>query len=209
MKRMLLLVLVSVGPAHAEIVTVPFSATVTRADGNPFGIQAVPFETIVTGSFMYDTSTTPLQAAGNSARFSGSSFVMNIAGASVTGSAPFILVSNNSPNDTIGANAGRYFFYSSPLAVNGMRVDGRAEMNAVERGNTLFSSNDDLRMLPSQNRVNQLNFHYWGFIQDDRDGSFIGFQSVPEPCALLLVVQSLCMLGQSRRLRSGYDGRVV
>jgi hypothetical protein len=56
MKRYLVLAIVVFGVAtatHAEIVTGPFSGKLTRVDGMPFGIQAVPFETIISGAWRY------------------------------------------------------------------------------------------------------------------------------------------------------------
>ena len=157
----------------------------------------------MTGSFKYDTAAPPVEAAGNTARFMATinnGFTMNVAGVSIMSSSYFVLTQNDSPNDVLTANAGRFFHYSSGLAVNGIPIDGAAEMNLVERGDTLFSSNDDLRMLPSQNRIGQLDFDYYGLLQDHQ-GNFLYFGTrVPEPGAILLAAQSLCVLGRRRRM---------
>jgi hypothetical protein len=182
---------------QAEIVTVPFNGTVSRIVGAPFGIQAEAGVTHVTGSFQYDTATPPVEVAGNTARFMGApnGFIINVAGVSITGSSPFVLTQNDSLNlhDVLGANAGRFSRYSSPLAVNGMPVDGHAEMHLVERGTTLFSSDDDLLMLPSQNKVGKLDFDYYSLLVDDSDNFLHISTRVPEPGAVLLVTQLLCI----------------
>ena len=157
----------------------------------------------MTGSFQYDTAAPPVEAAGNTARFMATinnGFRIDVAGVSLMSSTYFVLTQNNSPNDILGANAGRFFHYSSGLAVNGIPVDGAAEMHLVERGDTLFSSNDDLRMLPSQNRIGQLDFDHYGLLQDHQ-GNFLFYGTrVPEPGAILLAAQSLCVLVRRRRM---------
>jgi hypothetical protein len=202
-RRIALLVLVSLSFAHAvhaEIVTLPFESTITGVYRTPFGIQAVSFQTPVTGSFSYDTPAPPTSLTDYGAGFQTNipnGFVMNVAGVTLSSSSYTISTLNDYADDYVGD---LFIVQSSgDLLANGAPAQGYLEFH-YRTSEELFSSKDDAHMLPTSSELAHVNMVVWqGFIRQSGVGS-LEFRTVPEPCAILLVAQSLCVLGRRRRI---------
>jgi hypothetical protein len=208
MKRLVILAIVGLGvncDGHAEVVTVPFSAKVASVHGMPFGIQPEAFETIVSGSFSYDTSTPPTNSSAGSADFVTripNGFVLNVGGVAIT-SWSYNIVARNDPSgyssDLFGVQAdddGN----GNDFRVNGVAAQGAVEFLYSNPDNTLFADNDDVLMLPSQRQLDQVELVILRGGLNDEMGNSVSFSIIPEPCAILLAAQALGVLlpGQKR-----------
>jgi hypothetical protein len=186
---------------HAEIVTVPFEGIVTMVFGTPFGVTFEPNVTPVTGSFKYDTATPPIAFSSVDSDFLVSipnGFVLNLPGVILSSSNYNInLVNdNNRLFDLVGIQSGASG-HGSDFRVNGVPApQGGVYVYLADVDNTIFPNSNSLRMLPTQSQVDQLDFIDRGLASDGSGSIEVG--RVPEPCALLLAAQLLCMLGVRR-----------
>jgi hypothetical protein len=200
--RIALLALVIFTPAvHAEIVTVPINGVVTKAFGTPFGVTFEPNVTPVTGSFKYDTATPPTAFSSVDSDFLVSipnGFVLYLPGVILSASNYNINLINDDNRlfDLVGIQSGASG-HGSDFRVNGVPApQGGVYVYLADVDNTIFPNSNSLRMLPTQSQVDQLDFIDRSLASDGSGSIEVG--SVPEPGALLLVAQALCMLGLRR-----------
>jgi hypothetical protein len=198
MKGLSVFALVVFGVAHAsqaEIVTVPFEGIVTRAVDTPFDLPLEVNVTPVTGSFKYDTATQPIAVGSGSASFAvnmSDGLAIDVAGSSIRSSSYHVFQAYDNgrdrPFDVIIVDpAGNDF------RVNGVNLPtGDLVVYLADKENTLFVGSDSIRMLPTQSQVDQLDFIQWAVV-NERFFSWFEFGRIPEPDAVLLASQLLCI----------------
>jgi hypothetical protein len=209
--KQLLIVLSLAATCEAALVTVPFSAVVTEVSGAPFGIQAQVGVTPVTGFFTYDTTTPSDGTCVDACQFfavaksNPAAFSISFGGNTIT-SSDFTLLAANGKWDAFRASAeSDGYSYGGEFLINGIRTDGAATIFLNDNESEMFSA--EAQPLPTREQLRHVDL-VLGWLSNSQGGVSFQGSVVPEPCAILLVAQSLCVLG-FRRKRSACSGEVL
>jgi hypothetical protein len=201
MKHLAVFVLALFGivrPASAEIITVPFSATLTRIVGRPFGIVGQVGVTPVSGSFSFDTLTPPDPVSPiNNGKFDtriASGFVLQVGGVTVSSS----IYAVDAVNDVLNFGGSDIFRAIADndlgdFRVNGIPHQGSAEMTLVDTDQNFYPTNADAFVPPTRSQLALSDFNF-GFLGDELgtgggNANFFEFRSmpIPEPEAIVLL----------------------
>jgi hypothetical protein len=212
MKRLTALVLALFGivyPTQAEIITVPFSATLTEVAGRPFGVTAQAGVTPVSGSFSYDTDTQPGSGSAiNSAHFDirvASGFIWEVGGVTISSSIYGISALNSTTNRPdvfqVGASDN-----GGDFRVNGIPHLGSASIKFIDRDLNFYETNADVSVLPTHSQLALADF-YFGSLSDGlgtggASANYFRFGWLPEPTAALLLAQALLLASMRWRYSS-------
>lgn len=214
MKQLIALLMI-VSTAQAEIITVPFAATLTNVVGTPFGVVGQVGVTPVTGSFSYDTETPPEPiTALNSANFRSliaSGFTLHFGGATISSSRYAI----NAQNDvSIFGDSDIFRAIASDgigdFRLNGIPHEGGAEMHLVDTDQNMYQTNAEVFILPMLAQLNEADY-YFGNVGDGlgtggASANYFEFRgAIPEPNVLLLSVQALLLVSAKPKRRENWS----
>lgn len=209
--------------ASAEIVTVNYQGTVTEITGSPFGITAVLGVTSVKGVLKYDTATEQFRpdSTTNSSRYVAniaSGFDLKIGGVTISSSDYVLSTTNNVLNyggsDFFTAGSDSDGLEGTTMGddfrVNGIPWEGNSQLHLVDTDRALFPTDADVDVLPHPSLLDQIDF-VWGFLADGlgtggESANHLIFMGsiIPEPPAVLFLLQGLLLLAVRRKTKRQY-----